>query len=92
MNRIGHIVNGQLITGIGHVISFLGFVVGPDGGSIASGEEFTLRVFAGGLLSATSVIVDGEPSTNIVVISDYELKAVAGFIQEGSDLQLVVGV
>ena len=68
----------------------LGFAVGPNGGSIASGEEFTLAVPGGGLTGTTSVVIDGVESTNINVISDTQLKAIAGFVLPGVNLEMGV--
>ena len=65
------------------------FTITESGGTIASGEEFTLIVAGGGLTDTTSVVIDGIESTNINVISDTQLKAIAGFVLPGVNLEMV---
>ena len=88
---MGIVIKGFIATGI-VTIGLIGkeedttsvSIVDPNGGSILSGELFTLRVPTGGLTGTSSVAINGIESTNINVISDTELTAIAGFIQEGT--------
>ena len=72
-------------THIGGGVTPPSYTVTEDGGTIASGEAFTIDYSPGGLLALnpTAVRVGGVESSSIVIVDDNTITAVAGNIPAG---------